>query len=324
MSDLLTSFLLYEDSRDFAEMVIRTIKTRPDRWILKEWLQNTRTLLNDMSLHKPGIVLMDIHMEREKEGLEALSVIKQNFPDSKVIVLTDFTQNENIFDAFCLRADGFLDKKAFSDKIESAIEDVQAGTVFINASIAQKLQGLFPKTNSFVTNEPSLTPREEEALNWLARGYSYKMTADKMDIKDSAVMSHVKNMFVKLRVHSATEAVYKAHQKGILRLLNRPFDHWIENLMHCFRKTTIVRFGTESKVQLVFNCPVIRKSLSAEKENELLLFVEETIAAAPIAISRINLNLQWAGNIGNRDSILLVTISSTPGENSVQRVFSLD
>jgi DNA-binding NarL/FixJ family response regulator len=308
------SILLYEDTAAFAEMVGKILSSKPENYWLKEWYRNTRFLMRDMLRHQPDVVLMDIRMEREKEGLEALCLIKNNFPATKVIILTDFAHNENIFDAFCLRADGFLDKKAFADKIEEAIADVRNGTVFINSSIAQRMQELFPEITDFSSHsiDPDLTPREREVLNWLAKGYSYKMTAAKLGTGEAGVMTHVRNMYGKLGVHSATEAVYRGHQKGLLRLLNRPFDHWIENATLHFRQTAYTRFGTESRVVLSCTFPTTNLPIPTEVEDQMLDFIDEQVSGCPKDASRIMLDISFTRMIGTSGQIQ-IALSAMPG-----------
>jgi len=168
---------------------------------------------NHVSMHmetlRPEVVLMDIEMAGTN-GLEGLRIIKKKYPNVLVIMLTVFEDNEKVFDAICSGASGYLLKKTPHEKIIDAIHDVLGGGAPMTSSIARKVLDHFPKTASNTEEIKSLAPREQEVLQLLVTGHSYKMIAEKLGITLETVRSHIKRIYEKLHVHSATEAAAKA------------------------------------------------------------------------------------------------------------------
>jgi DNA-binding NarL/FixJ family response regulator len=124
-------------------------------------------------------------------------------------MLTVFEDNDSVFEAIRTGASGYLLKRTPPEKIPEAILDVVNGGAPMTSSIARKVLELFPKT--LATNElDKLAPREQEVLNLLVTGHSYKMIADNLGITLETVRSHIKRIYEKLQVHSATEAASKA------------------------------------------------------------------------------------------------------------------
>lgn len=266
---------LYEDDRFFSSEVRKffTSEAQKEKFDFKESMKNTRFLIRDMRNYAPNVVLMDIEMDNKREGLDALCAIKNNYPETKVIILTSVPNSDNIFDAFCLRADGFLNKAAFSEKILEAIEKAQQGEVFVNAYIARKMQELFPRRDSDIPTEPDLTNRESEVLGLLARGYSYDEIAKDLYIGKAGVSTHVKNIYGKLGVHTIAKAINAAHQKGIIRFLNRPFEHWVENILLCARQAAYSALGNNDSGKFSYTIPIANISLSTELESDICDFI---------------------------------------------------
>jgi len=176
--------------------------------MLKGAYENCDHVSLDMETLRPDIVLMDIEMPGTN-GLKGLNIIKNRFPQIHVVMLTVFEDNDSIFDAICAGASGYLLKKTSHDKIVEAIHDVLNGGAPITSSIARKVLHLFPKTTSQREEINKLAPREQEVLELLVSGHSYKMIAEKCGITLETVRSHIKRIYEKLQVHSATEAAAK-------------------------------------------------------------------------------------------------------------------
>jgi DNA-binding NarL/FixJ family response regulator len=130
-----------------------------------------------------------------------------------VIMLTVFEDNDSIFEAIQAGASGYLLKKTSPEKITEAIIDVLQGGAPMTSSIARKVLDHFPKHASRHEDYDKLAPREQEVLNLLVTGHSYKMIADKCGITIETVRSHIKRIYEKLQVHSATEAASKVFPK---------------------------------------------------------------------------------------------------------------
>lgn len=169
-----------------------------------------------MEALSPQLVIMDIDMPG-MTGIEGVRRIKSSFPEIRVIMYTVFDDDNRIFDCICNGADGYLLKNTSPLKLIAALEELAAGGIPMSPFVAQKVFQYFrtakPGRESF-----NLTPRETEILEWLVRGNSYKMIADKALISIDTVKKHLQNIYHKLHVNCGTEAVAKALQHKIVKL----------------------------------------------------------------------------------------------------------
>ncbi len=158
----------------------------------------------------PDVVLMDIDMP-EINGIEGVKKIKNVKPETQIIMLTVFEDDDKIFDAIKAGADGYLLKNTIPQDLINAIKHTSIGGASISPGIAIKVLNAFreisvtkPKQNF------DLSKREQEVLELLVKGYSYKKIAETSFVSIDTVRSHIKNIYLKLQVNSATEAVSKA------------------------------------------------------------------------------------------------------------------
>lgn len=164
------------------------------------------------------LVLMDIDMPGVN-GIEATREIKQHHPATQVLILTVFDENERVFDAICAGADGYILKSSPPHEIVRAIQDCMNGGSPISASIARKVLQLFahPALRPAATPQlPGLTDKEKLVLLQLVEGDSYKMIAEHLNISLDTVRFHIRNIYQKLHVNSATEAVSLALRRRLL------------------------------------------------------------------------------------------------------------
>jgi len=158
---------------------------------------------------------MDINMPGTN-GLQGLSIIRGYNPDINVLMLTVFDDNEKIFQAICNGASGYLLKKTAPSKIIEAIQEVYNGGAPITSTIAKKILQMFPKTPARSSEADKLSAREQEILQLLMKGYSYKMIAPELKITLETVRTHIKRIYEKLHVASLTEVVAKAINQRIV------------------------------------------------------------------------------------------------------------
>lgn len=173
-----------------------------------------REVMLNIGKCKPHVVLMDIDMPNVN-GIEGLKLIRQHFPSIHILMQTVFDDDEKIFDAICAGADGYILKKAHPSKLIDGIIEVMQGGAPMSPSVARQVLNLFNnKRQAPKGNEFNLSERETEILSLLVKGMSYKKIADVCNISSATVNSHIQNIYEKLHVHSATEAVSKAiHSK---------------------------------------------------------------------------------------------------------------
>jgi DNA-binding NarL/FixJ family response regulator len=173
---------------------------------------NAMEVLSIIKKQKPDVVLMDLQMPG-LSGIEATRLIKTQFPQVLVLVQTNFDDNERVFAAICMGASGYILKSTPAEKILEAIADTYNGGSPMSPHIARKvLMMLSGQNQTLQINEEykPLSEREKEVLGYLTAGMSYKMIADVCGISYGTVNSHLKKIYEKLHVHSATEAVQKA------------------------------------------------------------------------------------------------------------------
>lgn len=177
---------------------------------------NCARLIEDLNGSHTDVVLMDIDMP-EVNGIEGVRLIRKNFPEMLVLMQTVFEDDDKIFASICAGANGYLLKKAAPDKIIHAIRNVMEGDAPMTASIAKKVLEMFQKRSpDHMAQSFDLTQREKEILSLLVKGMSYKMIADACDISYNTVSSHIRKIYEKLHVHSATEAISKALSQRIV------------------------------------------------------------------------------------------------------------
>jgi len=162
---------------------------------------------------RPDVVLMDILMPM-MDGLEATIAIRQDFPDTDVIILTSVV-DENVINQ-CLRAGaiGYLLKDSRSAELCSAIHAAVDGQVQLSKQVALKLVA----EAEIVDEVPSLTTREEDVLKLVAQGCSNKEICLSLNITEKTVKAHVGNIFRKIGVNSRTQATLYALRAGLVHL----------------------------------------------------------------------------------------------------------
>ena len=154
------------------------------------------------------MVLMDIEMTGIN-GIKATGLIKKEFPAVKILIQTVFEDDAKIFEALCAGANGYILKNTSPVKMLEAITDVQNGGVAFNPAVAAKVAKLFQQFIApLVTiTDYQLTEREKEILHLLTEGIPMPRIAEKIFLSYHTVRDHVKSIYQKLHVASATEAV---------------------------------------------------------------------------------------------------------------------
>jgi DNA-binding NarL/FixJ family response regulator len=170
--------------------------------------ENGRNAVELWKQLRPDITLMDLRMP-ELDGVSAIYEIRAIHPDARIIVLTTFDGDEDIYRGIRAGAKSYLLKDVRREDLFQCIREVHAGKIFLQASIAAKLAERLP------TEE--LSPREFEVLRFLAQGMPNKLIGVTMSISEVTVKSHVQGVFKKLNVLSRTEAIAVATRRGLLR-----------------------------------------------------------------------------------------------------------
>ena len=184
------------------------ITTQPDMTVVAE-AANGRQALEFFRQHRPDVTLMDLRMP-EMDGIEAITAIRKEFPDSRFIVLTTFDGDEDIYRALQAGARSYLLKDMLQDGLIEAIRAVHAGQRRIPAEVANRLAERMDRTE--------LTSREIEVLRLIVEGKSNKEIAAQLSIAEGTVKIHINNILSKLGVTDRTQAATFALKRGIIHL----------------------------------------------------------------------------------------------------------
>ena len=207
--------LVYDDNEALRESVRSLLEEEPG-FSLMAVLPNAETVETDIKDLKPDVVLMDIDMPTIN-GVEALKRIHHLNPELPIIMLTVMEDNENIFNAIYAGASGYILKRYLSTELVPAIRNVLNNGAPMTGIVAKKvMQVLHHAKTSEKTRSTALTAREKAILQLLVDGYSYKMISGQLGIGLDGVRFHIKNIYDKLHVHSATEAVSKAFKDKLI------------------------------------------------------------------------------------------------------------
>jgi len=206
---------LCEDNENFRESLHQFIADSPG-YEVSFSATSAENILQEISNHAPEVILMDIDMP-QMNGIEATGLVKSNFPEIDVLILTVYDDDEKIFDAILSGASGYLLKKTPPARILEAIAEIHEGGASMNASIVKKVLSFFNKQPlSAPSNNYTLSSRELAILQCLVNGDSYKMIGDHCNITIGTVRSHINNIYKKLHINSKSEAVAKALKERLL------------------------------------------------------------------------------------------------------------
>ena len=165
------------------------------------------------------LILMDIEMPK-MNGIEATHCVKNKYPQIKIIILTVFDNDENIFRSIKAGADGYLLKEVSPKDLYQGIVETMNGGATMTPSIAMKTLKLFRNPMEFKNpsgqEEINLTTREVEVLEQLSKGLKYNAIAENLFLSPGTVRKHIENIYTKLQVHNKLEAIQKAKTNNII------------------------------------------------------------------------------------------------------------
>ena len=199
--------LIVDDHTVVRDGLVAILKQEPDLEVVAE----TGDGLEAVELwkkHRPDVTLMDLRIPR-LDGVSAIYAIRAADPSARVIVLTTFDGEEDVYRGMRAGAKSYLLKDVKREELFQCIREVHAGRIFVSPAIAVKLAQRLPAVE--------LTRRELEVLRLLAEGKPNKLIAADLSISEVTVKSHAQSLFRKLNVLSRTEAIAVAHRRGLLR-----------------------------------------------------------------------------------------------------------
>jgi DNA-binding NarL/FixJ family response regulator len=198
---------LVEDITEVRESWARLINEIPDFKCVC-CCSSGEDALRRMPAEAVDVVLMDIQLPR-MSGIACTARLKPLMPDTQILILTVSADSDTIFSALEAGADGYLLKRCSPEQLQAAVLDVMKGGVPMTAEIARRVIGSFRRQRVRRDAITSLTPREEEILTLLSKGFASKEIAEKLVVSYETVRDHLKRIYNKLHVHSRLEAVAK-------------------------------------------------------------------------------------------------------------------
>ena len=200
--------IAYDDNKHIRESIEMLLNDAEDIELIAMF-SNTENILEDIKNTDPQVILMDIDMP-VMSGIEATALVKKKYPAIQILMQTVFDDDNKIFEAIKAGASGYLLKDAIGKEVTSAIQEVYLGGSPMSPGVARKVLLQFQTNVSQPKEDYKLSKRENEVLEFLVQGLSYKMIAAKMNITYDTVRAHIKKIYKKLHVSSMTEAVAKA------------------------------------------------------------------------------------------------------------------
>lgn len=197
--------VIFEDNDRLRESLVALFKGMDEYEVTGDY-NNCNEAATIARVYKPDVVLMDIDLPGES-GIKGVTKIKENNPQSAIIMYTVFEDDEKLFQCLCAGANGYLLKKTAPSKLIDAIQEVIEGGAPMSPSIARKVLNSFQHGKS---NKYFLSTREIETLQLLSKGYSAKMIAAELKISFDTARYHLKNIYTKLHVNCGKEAIAKA------------------------------------------------------------------------------------------------------------------
>ena len=200
--------LSVEDHPLFREGLCAVIGSQHDMQLIAQ-AANATEAINEFRRHRPDITLMDLRLPGE-DGIDVIIAIRGEFPQARVIVLTTSDGGAEIQRAFRAGASAYVLKSTPNDELLSIIRSVHAGNRHVPSELATRLAEHF--------GNDALTARELEVLSLIRDGFKNKEIAARLDISETTVNFHIKNIVIKLQARDRTHAVAIAIRRGMLQV----------------------------------------------------------------------------------------------------------
>src|SRR3954468_23452569 len=201
--------ILSVDDHDLVRKgVAAIIATEPGLSLIAE-AKDSASAIRLYREHRPDVTLMDLRLP-DKSGIETTRAIREEFPAARIIALTSYDGDQDIYRALEAGVRGYLLKEMVHTEVVRAIRIVHAGKRYIPQEVSEQLAGYFP--------EVALTPREVEVLTLVARGFGNREVGDLLGTAAGTVKAHVQSILSKLGAKDRTHAVTLGLRRGIIHL----------------------------------------------------------------------------------------------------------
>ncbi len=210
----MVNVMLIEDQREVREGLAVLINGSPG-FSCASTFRTMEEALAAIENRPPDVILTDIGLPG-MSGIEGIRLLKERYPNLPVVALTVYDDDEDIFDALCAGACGYLLKNVPPARLLESLKEVVSGGAPMSPEIARRVVNLFREFRTPERAPHGLTQQEAELLRLMVEGHSYKTAAADLKISVSTVSFHLQNIYTKLQVHSKSEAVAKALRNRIV------------------------------------------------------------------------------------------------------------
>ncbi|GLY17589.1 response regulator transcription factor [Kineosporia rhizophila] len=210
--------ILLADDQELVRLGLRLVLAAFDDLEVVGEAADGIAAVHETERHRPDIVLMDVRMP-VSDGITATAAITEKHPETRVLVLTTFEEDEYVFGAIRAGAAGFLLKDASREKLLEAIRVVHSGDSLLSPSVTRRLVEVFAHRSPPVTTGTAaqrLTARERETLVLLARGLSNAEIGRRLHVAETTVKSHVSSLLLKLGLRDRVQAVVFAYENALV------------------------------------------------------------------------------------------------------------
>ncbi len=204
--------IIFEDNEKLRHSLVTLLGTSGNYDVVGDY-GNVKEVSDIVHATFPDVVIMDIEMP-EKDGISAVPLIKEIYPEASIIMYTQYEDEDKLFRSISAGADGYILKKTPPQLLFEAIEEVSSGGAPMSPSIAKKMLASFrpdPKKKRY-----ELTPRETDIMLLLVKGYGVKIIAAELNLSYETVKTHLKNIYRKLHVNCGKEAIVKVLSEKII------------------------------------------------------------------------------------------------------------
>jgi DNA-binding NarL/FixJ family response regulator len=194
-----------DEVRDALQRMINQSET----FYLVEGFSNAEQAEKKIPLQPPDIVIMDINLPG-MSGIECINRIKEKCPATQFMMFTIYEDDDKVFEALKAGAHGYLLKNTSKEKLLEALKELYNGGSPMSTNVARKVIEVFEKKNQPPEELNTLTNKEKQILNLLAKGFLYKEIADQLHSTRNTIKQHIHHIYEKLHVQNRTEAINKA------------------------------------------------------------------------------------------------------------------
>jgi DNA-binding NarL/FixJ family response regulator len=164
---------------------------------------------------RPSVILTDIGLPG-MDGIEGTRILRERFPGVPIVALSVYGDDDNVFNAICAGASGYLLKNTTPARLMESLQEVVTGGAPMSPEVARRVITVFREFRPPERASYGLTPQEMSLLTLMVEGHHYKTAADAMGISINTVSFHLKHIYEKLQVHSKSEAVAKALRERVI------------------------------------------------------------------------------------------------------------